>query len=241
MPGLVSGVWFYSFVPECSEQALWSVPSSPAKVIWNNNEVMVAYCGKASHVYTVCNRNHTLGAFIAPDVPAESHRVTRKPEPRLFGSFAAPQLREFHFSSTMNPICTCQAPFSVLSSVPSKWMMCSRFESLEPEMNNQASRVAVVNQIARQLIHSGHPSEKDIKAQQDKLNTRQVSTFISRIQNSRECCCFFLKHIGQTEGPYCTRTYVHIKLKQCDQIYTFSSVQCDSICFNEWHHHKAEI
>ncbi|XP_026130643.1 spectrin beta chain, non-erythrocytic 1-like isoform X1 [Carassius auratus] len=47
-----------------------------------------------------------------------------------------------------------------------------RFESLEPEMNNQASRVAVVNQIARQLIHSGHPSEKDIKTQQDKLNTR---------------------------------------------------------------------
>ncbi|XP_063730288.1 spectrin beta chain, non-erythrocytic 1 isoform X2 [Eleginops maclovinus] len=47
-----------------------------------------------------------------------------------------------------------------------------RFESLEPEMNNQASRVAVVNQVARQLIHSGHPSEKEIKAQQDKLNTR---------------------------------------------------------------------
>jgi len=39
-------------------------------------------------------------------------------------------------------------------------------------MNNQASRVAVVNQIARQLIHSGHPSEKDIKTQQDKLNNR---------------------------------------------------------------------
>ncbi|XP_021563190.1 spectrin beta chain, non-erythrocytic 1 isoform X2 [Carlito syrichta] len=47
-----------------------------------------------------------------------------------------------------------------------------RFESLEPEMNNQASRVAVVNQIARQLMHSGHPCEKEIKAQQDKLNTR---------------------------------------------------------------------
>ncbi|XP_069033280.1 spectrin beta chain, non-erythrocytic 1 isoform X1 [Embiotoca jacksoni] len=47
-----------------------------------------------------------------------------------------------------------------------------RFESLEPEMNNQASRVAVVNQVARQLIHSAHPSEKEIKAQQDKLNTR---------------------------------------------------------------------
>ncbi|KAM7385200.1 hypothetical protein PAMP_001295 [Pampus punctatissimus] len=47
-----------------------------------------------------------------------------------------------------------------------------RFESLEPEMNNQASRVAVVNQVARQLIHSGHPSEEKIKVQQDKLNTR---------------------------------------------------------------------
>ncbi|XP_071244503.1 spectrin beta chain, non-erythrocytic 1-like isoform X3 [Salvelinus alpinus] len=47
-----------------------------------------------------------------------------------------------------------------------------RFESLEPEMNNQASRVAVVNQIARQLIHNGHPSEKNIKSQQDKLNNR---------------------------------------------------------------------
>ncbi|KAG9260090.1 spectrin beta chain, non-erythrocytic 1-like isoform X2 [Astyanax mexicanus] len=47
-----------------------------------------------------------------------------------------------------------------------------RFDSLEPEMNSQASRVAVVNQIARQLIHSGHPSEKEIKGQQDKLNTR---------------------------------------------------------------------
>ncbi|XP_063736628.1 spectrin beta chain, non-erythrocytic 1-like isoform X2 [Eleginops maclovinus] len=47
-----------------------------------------------------------------------------------------------------------------------------RFESLEPEMNNQASRVAVVNQIARQLMHNGHPGETDIKTQQDQLNNR---------------------------------------------------------------------
>ncbi|KAG7255188.1 hypothetical protein CRUP_035687, partial [Coryphaenoides rupestris] len=47
-----------------------------------------------------------------------------------------------------------------------------QFESLEPEMNSQASRVAVVNQIARQLVHNGHPGEKDIKAQQDQLNNR---------------------------------------------------------------------
>uniref|UniRef100_A0A3B3VDV9 Spectrin beta chain, non-erythrocytic 1 n=1 Tax=Poecilia latipinna TaxID=48699 RepID=A0A3B3VDV9_9TELE len=49
-----------------------------------------------------------------------------------------------------------------------------RFESLEPEMNSQASRVAVVNQVARQLVHSGHPGETEIRAQQDKLNTRRV-------------------------------------------------------------------
>ncbi|XP_039594856.1 spectrin beta chain, non-erythrocytic 1 isoform X2 [Polypterus senegalus] len=61
-----------------------------------------------------------------------------------------------------------------------------RFESLEPEMNNQASRVAVVNQIARQLIHSGHPNEKEIKAQQDKLNTRwsQFRDLVDRKKDS---------------------------------------------------------
>jgi len=41
-------------------------------------------------------------------------------------------------------------------------------------MNSQASRVAVVNQIARQLVHNGHPGEKDIRAQQDQLNNRSV-------------------------------------------------------------------
>ncbi|XP_051815518.1 spectrin beta chain, non-erythrocytic 1 isoform X2 [Acanthochromis polyacanthus] len=61
-----------------------------------------------------------------------------------------------------------------------------RFESLEPEMNNQASRVAVVNQVARQLIHSGHPSEKEIKAQQDKLNTRW-SQFRDLVDQKKDC------------------------------------------------------
>lgn len=59
-----------------------------------------------------------------------------------------------------------------------------RFESLEPEMNNQASRVAVVNQIARQLIHNGHPSEKDIKTQQDKLNNRYKQKYCHDLKKS---------------------------------------------------------
>uniref|UniRef100_A0A8D3D7M4 Spectrin beta chain n=1 Tax=Scophthalmus maximus TaxID=52904 RepID=A0A8D3D7M4_SCOMX len=61
-----------------------------------------------------------------------------------------------------------------------------RFESLEPEMNSQASRVAVVNQVARQLIHSGHPGEKAIKAQQDKLNTRW-SQFRDLVDQKKDC------------------------------------------------------
>uniref|UniRef100_A0A8C8JA40 Spectrin beta chain n=1 Tax=Oncorhynchus tshawytscha TaxID=74940 RepID=A0A8C8JA40_ONCTS len=61
-----------------------------------------------------------------------------------------------------------------------------RFESLEPEMNNQASRVAVVNQIGRQLMHNGHPSEKNIKAQQDKLNNRQVDQFRDLADQKKE-------------------------------------------------------
>ncbi|KAG7280294.1 hypothetical protein CRUP_026835 [Coryphaenoides rupestris] len=60
-----------------------------------------------------------------------------------------------------------------------------QFESLEPEMNSQASRVAVVNQVARQLIHSGHPTEKEIKAQQDKLNTRW-SSFRDLVDQKKE-------------------------------------------------------
>lgn len=53
-------------------------------------------------------------------------------------------------------------------------------------MNNQASRVAVVNQIARQLMHSGHPSEKEIRAQQDKLNTRW-SQFRELVDREKGC------------------------------------------------------
>lgn len=72
-------------------------------------------------------------------------------------------------------------------------------------MNNQASRVAVVNQIARQLMHSGHPSEKDIKAQQDKLNTRQVPAsigFISFVGNrSWRCRCCILVILNHLTDP----------------------------------------
>lgn len=63
-------------------------------------------------------------------------------------------------------------------------------------MNSQASRVAVVNQVSRQLIHSGHPSEKEIKARQDKLNTRLEQFLLFFWVLSFLCSLQFLQFIG---------------------------------------------
>jgi len=51
-------------------------------------------------------------------------------------------------------------------------VMKHRFETFDQEMNANASRVAVVNQIARQLLHVEHPNSKEILARQNKLNQR---------------------------------------------------------------------
>ncbi|XP_074602834.1 spectrin beta chain-like isoform X2 [Brevipalpus obovatus] len=51
-------------------------------------------------------------------------------------------------------------------------VMKHRFETFEQEMNANASRVAVVNQIARRLLHVDHPSSQQIINQQNQLNER---------------------------------------------------------------------
>lgn len=51
-------------------------------------------------------------------------------------------------------------------------VMKHRFEGFEQEMNANASRVAVVNQLARQLLHVEHPNSEEILAQQNHLNER---------------------------------------------------------------------
>ncbi|RWS10326.1 spectrin beta chain-like protein [Dinothrombium tinctorium] len=51
-------------------------------------------------------------------------------------------------------------------------VMKHRFETFEQEMNANASRVAVVNQIARQLLQVEHPNSEDILARQNQLNSR---------------------------------------------------------------------
>uniref|UniRef100_A0A8D2LFG8 Spectrin beta chain n=1 Tax=Varanus komodoensis TaxID=61221 RepID=A0A8D2LFG8_VARKO len=47
-----------------------------------------------------------------------------------------------------------------------------RFETLEPEMNNLASRIAAVNEIASRLLGTDHRNKESIRATQEQLNTR---------------------------------------------------------------------
>eukprot|EP00095_Tigriopus_kingsejongensis_P000631 maker-scaffold275_size226830-snap-gene-1.25 protein:Tk00631 transcript:maker-scaffold275_size226830-snap-gene-1.25-mRNA-1 annotation:"spectrin beta chain" len=51
-------------------------------------------------------------------------------------------------------------------------IMKHRFDGFDREMNANASRVAVVNQLARQLLHVEHPNSDDIVARQNQLNQR---------------------------------------------------------------------
>ncbi|XP_066961562.1 spectrin beta chain isoform X15 [Macrobrachium rosenbergii] len=51
-------------------------------------------------------------------------------------------------------------------------IMKHRYEGFEQEMNANASRVAVVNQLARQLLHVEHPNSDEIVARQNQLNQR---------------------------------------------------------------------
>ncbi|XP_029831192.1 spectrin beta chain isoform X3 [Ixodes scapularis] len=49
-------------------------------------------------------------------------------------------------------------------------VMRHRFEGFEQEMNGSASRVAVVNQLARQLLHVEHPNSEQVLEKQNALN-----------------------------------------------------------------------
>ncbi|VIO98225.1 beta-G spectrin, identical [Brugia malayi] len=51
-------------------------------------------------------------------------------------------------------------------------IMKHRFETLEADMNNQAAKVATVNELARQLLHVDHPNSDEILQRQNKLNAR---------------------------------------------------------------------
>eukprot|EP00106_Octopus_bimaculoides_P014006 XP_014781448.1 PREDICTED: spectrin beta chain-like [Octopus bimaculoides] len=60
-----------------------------------------------------------------------------------------------------------------------------RFESFEHEMNSTASKVAVVNQLARQLLQVEHPNAADVIARQNQLN-QEWNTLRSLVDQKRE-------------------------------------------------------
>ncbi|XP_050732395.1 spectrin beta chain-like isoform X2 [Eriocheir sinensis] len=64
-------------------------------------------------------------------------------------------------------------------------IMKHRYEGFEQEMNANASRVAVVNQLARQLLHVEHPNSEDIIARQNQLNQRWAE-LREKAENKRE-------------------------------------------------------
>ena len=47
-----------------------------------------------------------------------------------------------------------------------------RYDGFEKEMNTNASRVGVVNQLARQLLHVEHPNSNQIISKQNQLNKK---------------------------------------------------------------------
>lgn len=53
-------------------------------------------------------------------------------------------------------------------------IMKHRFDSFEHEMNATASKVAVVNQLARQLLQIEHPGAAEVISRQNQLNGRSV-------------------------------------------------------------------
>lgn len=50
-------------------------------------------------------------------------------------------------------------------------IMKHRFDSFDHEMNATASKVAVVNQLARQLLQVEHPNAAEVVQRQNQLNS----------------------------------------------------------------------
>ncbi|CAH0560832.1 unnamed protein product [Brassicogethes aeneus] len=64
-------------------------------------------------------------------------------------------------------------------------IMKHRYDGFEKEMNANASRVAVVNQLARQLLHVEHPDSEQITSRQNQLN-QKWSELREKAESKRE-------------------------------------------------------
>jgi len=56
-------------------------------------------------------------------------------------------------------------------------IMKHRYDGFDKEMNSNASRVAVVNQLARQLLHVEHPNSDEIVNRQNNVSYKICVVF----------------------------------------------------------------
>lgn len=59
-------------------------------------------------------------------------------------------------------------------------IMKHRYDGFDKEMNSNASRVAVVNQLARQLLHVEHPNSDEIVNRQNNVSHNIRVVFIQK-------------------------------------------------------------
>lgn len=67
-----------------------------------------------------------------------------------------------------------------------------RYDGFEKEMNANASRIAVVNQLARQLLHVEHPDSQLIQTRQAALN-QLWSQLREKVYILIYLCCYLVE------------------------------------------------
>jgi len=95
-------------------------------------------------------------------------------------------------------------------------IMKHRFDGFDREMNANASRVAVVNQLARQLLHVDHPGSEEIVNRQNQLNSKWSSLREKSEQKREELSS---AHGVQTFHIECreTVTWIEDKMRVLEQ------------------------
>merc|ERR1712051_404473 len=95
-------------------------------------------------------------------------------------------------------------------------IMKHRFDGFDREMNANASRVAVVNQLARQLLHVDHPGSEEIVNRQNQLNSKWSSLREKSEQKREELSS---AHGVQTFHIECreTVTWIENKMRVLEQ------------------------
>ncbi|XP_038072907.1 spectrin beta chain, non-erythrocytic 1-like isoform X2 [Patiria miniata] len=97
-----------------------------------------------------------------------------------------------------------------LEDLESNDVILTRFNRFEKEMEINAPKVAVVNQLARQLLHVDHPNSQEITSKQNHLNQRWAA--LRRLLEERRDAVISVRQV-QTYHIECIETTTWIKDK----------------------------